>query len=124
MTAPSPRVLIIDDDEMLARGLGRMLASCTVVIETDPCRALARIEANEAFDIVVCDLNMPGMNGDAVLVAIRAHFDGGKVPHLILTSGSDEAYTRGAVADVVMIKPFRATALRTQVFDLLAAGHP
>jgi CheY-like chemotaxis protein len=119
----SPRVLIIDDDAMLARGFGRMLSSCTVLIETDPCRAVARIRADEPFDIIVCDLNMPGMNGDAVLAAIRDHYRGCTVPHLIMTSGSDEAHARGAIADVVMIKPFKATELRREVHGLLVAGY-
>jgi DNA-binding response OmpR family regulator len=118
----TPRILIIDDDEMLARTLGRMLPAFTVSIETDPCRAVARIREGERFEIVVCDLNMPGMNGDAVLVAIRAHFDGSPdAPHLIMTSGSDEVLALGAIADVVLVKPFQATRLRAEVSGLLAS---
>ena len=50
---PSPRVLIIDDDAVLSRAVGRMLRGCVVEIENDPCRAVARIEANEVFDVIV-----------------------------------------------------------------------
>jgi CheY-like chemotaxis protein len=114
-----PRILIIDDDALLARSVGRMLAMFDVAIETDPRSAVRRIEAGERFDIVICDLNMPALSGYQVLATIRARLE---PPDVIMTSGGDDLLELGAVADAsVLLKPFRATELRTLVASLLDA---
>lgn len=120
-----PHILIIDDDALLARSVGRMLAMFDVAIETDPRSAVRRIQADEHFDIVICDLQMPEMNGYEVLESIRAHHDLDDGPDVIMTSGGDDLLELGAVADAsVLLKPFRATELRTLVAGLLDARRP
>ncbi len=57
------RVLLVDDDAAVARGMGRLLrARHEVVVETDPHRALDRL-VREDYDVVLCDLMMPGLTG-------------------------------------------------------------
>mgnify|MGYP001229771538 CR=1 FL=1 len=116
-----PRILVIDDDALLARAMGRMLSGFTVEIETDPRRALARIKAGEAFEVIVCDLKMPGMGGREVLASIRAHYlERGDTPNVIMTSGSDELDADIAAVDTpVLLKPFRGVALRALVASMI-----
>jgi CheY-like chemotaxis protein/anti-sigma regulatory factor (Ser/Thr protein kinase) len=57
-------VLVIDDNEVVARSIARTLDATHVVELTSDARdALAMLEAGPGFDVVVCDLRMPGMSG-------------------------------------------------------------
>jgi YesN/AraC family two-component response regulator len=62
----SPRLLIVDDDPMLLRLLSLLVTSQLeqVLVDTadSPFIALNRVKAN-AYDVVISDVRMPGMNG-------------------------------------------------------------
>ncbi len=62
------RALIIDDDEAMCGGSRRTLRSRGVeaTTRTSPAEALALLEADEGFDVILTDLNMRGMDGIAV----------------------------------------------------------
>lgn len=65
MAGPSPlRVLIVDDQPAMARSMARLFAD-RAEVDTSPSgeEALARIEQGERFDLVLCDVMMPGMTG-------------------------------------------------------------
>ncbi|EKD34774.1 MAG: multi-sensor hybrid histidine kinase [uncultured bacterium] len=72
------RILLVDDEVLIARMQGRLLSSLgyTVTVETDPLHALATFAANPAaYDLVVTDMTMPGMNGAGLtrhILGIRA----------------------------------------------------
>jgi CheY-like chemotaxis protein len=54
----------VDDDEMVIRLLKRVLADeHDVVTTTDAKEALALCAKGEVFDLILCDLMMPNMNG-------------------------------------------------------------
>jgi PAS domain S-box-containing protein len=58
------RVLVVDDDPLVARAVTRILASANeVTVASSPADALARITAGQSFDAIVCDLMMPDMSG-------------------------------------------------------------
>lgn len=57
-------ILCIDDEPALGLALKRVLvAEHEVVVITNASEALARVKAGEQFDVVLCDLMMPGMSG-------------------------------------------------------------
>ena len=59
------RVLIIDDDPLVGRGLKRIIGSEHRVELADSARAgLALCDAGQAFDLVLCDVMMPVMTGE------------------------------------------------------------
>jgi EAL domain-containing protein (putative c-di-GMP-specific phosphodiesterase class I) len=74
MSSPpiAPRILLVDDEPGLARGLSKLLemAGNVVVTALEGKEAIAQLEAS-AFDVVVSDIRMPGMDGLALLRAIR-----------------------------------------------------
>lgn len=68
------RVLIVDEDRTLLDSMRRNLEpEHDVTAVVDARDALARIEAGATFDIVFCDLMLPGMGGDALYEAVRRH---------------------------------------------------
>ena len=74
--APRPRILLIDDDpfqlamqSQVLRGLGFQ----HVAVSNSAEKALADVQANiQAYDVIFCDLNMPGMDGIEFLHALNA----------------------------------------------------
>jgi len=121
-TLPAPRILVIDDDRLVAQAVRRMFGTWNVVIEveTDPFRAVERIRAGESFDLIMCDLKMPAMSGQEVLASIRAHF-GTRAdrPSVILMSGSDELLHAADTGDAVLMKPFLVGELRALVSHMM-----
>jgi len=113
-----PRILVIDDNVVLARSFARMLRDYETVVESDPHAAIARICGGEAFDLIMCDLRMPLLSGIEVLRAIREHFSSGGGPDVIMMSGSDELATFN-LATPVLLKPCYSTEVRAMVKRLL-----
>jgi response regulator RpfG family c-di-GMP phosphodiesterase len=69
---PLARVLCVDDEPKLLEGLGRFLVGkCTVVTAPNGDEALKIVAAQERFDVVVSDMNMPGMTGTELLKECR-----------------------------------------------------
>jgi len=67
-----PKILIVDDEEIVRRSYRRLLdeARCSAETATDGSEAL-RAMTREPFDVVLLDLRMPGADGLSVLKAIR-----------------------------------------------------
>ena len=57
------RVLAIDDEPFVLRALGRILEAHDLTPLASARDALARLDAGERFDAILCDLMMPDMTG-------------------------------------------------------------
>src|SRR4051812_28413420 len=79
------KILLVDDDEDAVRLLQQLLQHkgyrC-VSITTDP-RAVVALHARESFDLIVLDIQMPGMDGFEVMAALQSDVD--YVPVLAVT---------------------------------------
>ena len=59
-----PRVLVVDDEPLVAESLRLVLSDeFSVTALTAPEHALSGIVAGESFDVILCDVMMPRMNG-------------------------------------------------------------
>jgi len=69
------RILVIDDEPLLGRTLGFMLEEHhDVVVVPGGAEAIRKLESDAHFDLVLCDLDMPGVNGGEVHeVVVRRH---------------------------------------------------
>lgn len=93
------RVMLIDDHALFRRGLRLMLRELMPeadVSEADSCAAAIDM-ADSAFDLVLLDLNMPGMQGLSALDAIKPVF---KQCPVVVVSGEDSpTLIRTAIQD-------------------------
>jgi CheY-like chemotaxis protein len=82
-------VLVVDDHRLTAEITGMALEASgfQVVIEEDGPSALARLAADAGIRAVVSDLNMPGMDGLALLDAMRGQ---GSAQPFVLLTGQEE----------------------------------
>src|SRR5438034_5603671 len=78
------RVLVVDDEPGLRQSLGLLLADAgyDVAAEGNGAKALARALA-EPFDLVLCDVRMPDMDG---LAFLRGYVSGGGSALVIMMS--------------------------------------
>lgn len=117
------RILVVDDRPDVATAIARMLSNHDTATETDPRRAVDRIEHGERFDIVLCDLNMPGMNGREVSDRlVHAHLD--PPPIVLMMSGGENVDSLFATGRAVLIKPFDGKELRELVSAMLHDTPP
>jgi CheY-like chemotaxis protein len=131
-TAPPPaareraRILVVDDEPLVGRAVSSALsAGHDVAVTTSAVEALGRLEAGERFDLVLCDLMMPGMTG-MELEARIARGAPDMVDRLVFMTGG--AYTSAAQAFLdagrpYLDKPVDPAALRALVGDRLAAAR-
>ena len=81
-----PCVLVIDDDEAVAWAIaGRLGRDFRVVGLSDPAQAVDRAR-EEQPGLILCDINMPGMQGDDVAFALSQDPRTAGVPLIYLTA--------------------------------------
>jgi two-component system KDP operon response regulator KdpE len=119
------RILVVDDEEQILRALRRALAArgYDVVTAADGEEAIAEVEAAMP-DLVVLDLNLPGIDGMEVCRRLRTWTG---IPILILSVREDEAGKVQALdlgADDYLTKPFGVEELLARVRALLRRTHP
>lgn len=122
------KVLVVDDDDMIQRSTGMLLGALghTTTLAASGEEALAKLEAGLQPDLVILDLNMPGMGGKGALPRLRAlHPD---LPVLLATGRADQVATDLAAAyphTVLLAKPFPLNKLKTEIEAILgSAGQP
>ncbi len=124
---PLPLVLIVDDDATF-RMLSRMSLEQDELRVEEAMSGEAAVEfvSSTMPDIIILDLQMPGMDGFAVCEQIRRLPDGTFVPILIMTGLDDvdsiaQAYERGATDFIV--KPCHGLMLSQRVRYMLRASQ-
>jgi CheY-like chemotaxis protein len=107
------RVLVVDDDPAALRMYGRLLeAAGYEAVQCDSGIGAVELVERQPFDVVVMDLNMPGLDGWMAMSLIRARQP--TLPVVILTGGSEpELEKRAATAGAAgfLTKPCRAEVL-------------
>ena len=118
------RMLIVDDHELIQNALRLTLreldADCEVEVAKDFSAASKLIEASPAFDLVLLDLGLPGMDGLTALIEMRSRYP--SLPVVVVSAQSDRtsvihAINLGAIGYVPKTTPGEAivAALRTIV---------
>jgi len=123
------RILIAEDEERITAFLEKGLrASGYVVTSVADGVEAAEIARDGAFDLLILDLGLPGMDGREILRRVRARGD--RLPIIILTARDGIADTVAGFeggADDYVTKPFRFEELLARIRARLrdpAAGEP
>ena len=116
----SARILIVEDEPQL-RGLLRLYLERAGYVVSDAGDGAAALEAFAAdgADLVVLDLMLPGMQGEAVLEGLRERAD---VPILITSAKRSDAERIASLrlgADDYLAKPFNPRELTARVAAIL-----
>lgn len=118
-------ILIVDDEKFSRNLLSRMLQPLTIVEAVDGAQGLHMFQADPSIALVLCDFNMPIMDGLKMLKSIRAGADKTRhtTPVLMLTGSSDSALVRlalGLDVDGFLVKPVSLKTLEGRLKHVLS----
>jgi type II secretory ATPase GspE/PulE/Tfp pilus assembly ATPase PilB-like protein/ActR/RegA family two-component response regulator len=117
------KVLLVDDEDSLRRVMKDLLEREGYIVSEarDGVQALDQVDRTGP-DVVVLDLNIPGLDGYGVLSHLRSRPATADIPVVVLTAKGDEdnevrVFELGA--DDFLTKPFRARALSARLDAVL-----
>jgi len=116
------KILIVDDKETNVKLLEVILRSAGYVGITstlDPY-AVCELHAKNCYDLIVLDLQMPGMDGFQVMEGLKQIEKGGYLPVLVITALPDHKLRalRAGAKDFIS-KPFDTAEVLTRVHNML-----
>jgi type II secretory ATPase GspE/PulE/Tfp pilus assembly ATPase PilB-like protein/CheY-like chemotaxis protein len=116
-------VLLVEDEDQLRRVMKDLLQREGYIVAEarDGIQALDEIDRH-APDVIILDLNLPGIDGYTVLAQLRSRPATREIPVMVLTAKGDEdnevrVFELGA--DDFVTKPFRARALTARLEAVL-----
>jgi YesN/AraC family two-component response regulator len=109
--------LIVDDDDLIVRTLGRIIGDRAEVENTgNAAEALMSLETAR-FDVVLTDYDMPpGKSGVALLLEVRARFP--TIRRLLMSGRDAEHFEKECATGLIqgfLAKPFRRRDVLTSV---------
>ncbi len=120
------RILVIEDDPLLAEGLVSVLTHAGHAVEHSASGRLAdSLLARESYDLVVLDIGLPDIDGFEVLRRLRARRSPATV--LVLTARDaidDRVRGLDLGADDYLTKPFSVTEFEARIRALLRRNVP
>jgi signal transduction histidine kinase len=119
------RILVIDDFPVFGRTIARVLTDHDVTVVSRADEAFALLEANQPFDVVLCDLLMPQLGGIGVFQRLKAEWPRLADNLIFMTGGAFTPESREFLLrspQPVLTKPFSADELRAVVRTLLGDG--
>lgn len=122
------RVLVVEDDPTLRGFLKELLSRSTGLAVLGACgtaeEALRSIEAHSP-DLMLVDLNLPGMGGIELIRRVRSHHPG--IPCVVLTVNEDPMFVWPAIeagAVGYLVKPCAPARVVEAVHEALMGGVP
>ncbi|WP_427017318.1 response regulator transcription factor [Pseudarthrobacter sp. P1] len=123
------RILLAEDDPMIASALTQQLVDDAYVVEVvaDGKTALD-FARHGAFDVFLLDLGLPGLDGIDVLRSLRAGDDGDRGPVVIVMTArgavAQKVVGLDAGADDYLVKPFAYEELHARLRAVGRRGSP
>lgn len=120
------KILLVDDERFSRSIVARALAEVETVQAGDGAEALhALIGRDSQYSLVICDFNMPVIDGLRFLKAVRSGMDGIRhtLPVIMLTGNSDSGLVKAALqldVDAFVLKPVAVTPLHGRIRHVLS----
>jgi len=120
-------VLIVEDEPGLRKMLGQYLSlcGCSVITEAEGRSALNRLNnPDDIPDLILTDINLPGMDGYELLAQIRLKYT--DIPVVLMTGLSSENIKSdiSVQPDAILRKPISLSDLGETLFNLMKIDHP
>jgi len=116
------KILIVDDQEANVLLLERMLRSASYALiesTTDPTR-VCELHHRNHYDLILLDLQMPGMDGFQVMEGLKEIETGDYLPVLVITAQPDhKLHALKAGAKDFVSKPFELAEVLARVYNML-----
>jgi len=112
----SKTILVVDDSSTVRQQVSLALqqAGFATLEAADGREAIVTLDGQRQIDMVVCDVNMPNVNGIEMVEQVKAKPRHAKLPIVMLTTeGSPSLIRRAKEAGAVgwIVKPFDASQL-------------
>ena len=120
---PIPNILVVEDDAFIQAILNQTLSEhFSVTLFTDGMDAFNYLQSGNVPDLILSDLNIPGLSGMELLTQVRNSGFFSSIP-LIILSGKEDTDTRirclEAGADDYLVKPFNPRELDARIKNIL-----
>jgi chemotaxis family two-component system sensor histidine kinase/response regulator PixL len=128
-TTKAPTILVVDDAAALRRTLALTLerVGCRVLQARDGREALEQLQQSSSVELVICDIEMPNMNGFEFLSARRQNPEFSKVPVIMLTSRSNDKHRWLAMqlgATAYFTKPYLEQEFLAAIKQIIGQSTP
>jgi len=115
-------ILIVDDQQANVHLLSRLLAEAgyaNVTSTTDPTQVCA-LHRRNSYDLILLDLQMPGMDGFSVIEGLKTNQSESYLPVIVLTAqpGHKLRALQAGAKDFIS-KPFDLTEVKTRIHNML-----
>ena len=121
------RVLIVDDSSVMRKIVARSLQQAgldlTQVLDAGNGAEALAVVRQEKVDLILCDINMPIMDGLEFVKQLSGLENAHGVPVVMITTEGSEAHVRQALSSGArgyIRKPFTPEQVREQVLPVLA----
>lgn len=122
----SVKVLVVDDSTMARKHIVRVLNNMGISLITEAKNGKEGIDlfsqSEDAFDLIVTDLNMPEMDGQELIQAIRIDMKNSFIPILMVTSEENEtrlSNIQQSGVSGICDKPFEPATVKEMLFRIL-----
>ena len=117
------KILVVDDSPSVRQQVGLALrqAGFQVIEAADGAEGVTAIDADPTICMVICDVNMPRMNGLEMIEKVKGQAKNANLPIMMLTSEGQQSLierAKKAGAKGWVVKPFKAELLVAAVKKL------
>ncbi|MGH7386402.1 MAG: response regulator [Candidatus Rokuibacteriota bacterium] len=126
-TGPRPRVLVVDDESIIAELIADVLGGDGYHVDTAP-HGLAALEqiGRSTYDLILSDLRMPELDGLGLYRELQQRHPDLVRRFVFITGTSEHADYQDFIEDVtapVLTKPFDMVELQRVAREILAASR-
>ena len=120
------QILVVDDSSTVRNEVGDFLKNngLTVALAVDGKDGLVKLQADPSIKLIVCDVNMPNMDGLTMVEKVRSDLKNSTVNIIMLTTeNSPGMKDRGKAAGIKgwIVKPFKGDAVIATFKKLVGA---